>query len=345
MGKHRINNIFDQITTDENLMSAYLKARRNKRMSYATLKFTEDLGGNLLKLQAEIRDGSYTPGRFRTFKIYEPKERVIRAPPFRDRVAQHALINVVGSYLMHGFYYHSYACVKGKGGHLASDVLSRKYHELYTLWGGEVWVLKADIHHYFDSIDHGVLKTQLRRIIKDKDVLRLCDLYIDNNGKDVPVGIPVGNLTSQIFANVYLTDLDRYLKEQLRVPYVYRYMDDFVCLFRTRAETEKCLEQTEIFLRERLKLELNPKTRIYKILHGVDFVGYRHYPDHKRVRKDSIERMNRRIRRYRMRGDMTAQQLLASFTSWSGHAGHADSAHLIQTMTQKVISAISERTI
>lgn len=135
MGKHRINNIFDQITTDENLMSAYRKARRNKRMSYATLKFTEDLGGNLLKLQAEIRDGSYTPGRFRTFKIYEPKERVIRAPPFRDRVAQHALINVVGSYLMHGFYYHSYACVKGKGGHLASDVLARKYHELYSLWG------------------------------------------------------------------------------------------------------------------------------------------------------------------------------------------------------------------
>ena len=126
---------------------------------------------------------------------------------------------------------------------------------------------------------------------------------------------------------------------------MYRYMDDFVCLFHTCAEAEQCLAQAEIFLREHLKLELNPKTRIYKILHGVDFVGYRHYPDHKRVRKDSIERMNRRIRRYRMRGDMTAQQLLASFTSWSGHAGHADSAHLIQTMTQKVISAISERTI
>ena len=288
MGHKRINNIYDQIYNYENLLKAYRKARKNKRYRTEVLAYTARLSENLLELQKDFKTCTYHPQPYRSFTIYEPKERIIRALPFKDRVAQHALCNVIRSIIERRFYAHSYACIDGRGAHKASHDLSRWYYRLYREWDGNVWVLKGDIHSYFASMSHDVLKRQYRKEIKDRRVLALLDCIVDHNGTGEPVGVPVGNLTSQLFGGMYLTPLDRFVKETLRAKWYMRYMDDFVILARSRLELVEQLEKITEFLHTELRLELNHKTKIYKPMHGIDFVGYRHFHDYRLIRKDSI---------------------------------------------------------
>ena len=180
--------------------------------------------------------------------------------------------------------------------HAASDTLKEwlyewnKYHPDQPLYA-----IKADIHHYFQSIDHAVLKTEIRKVIKDAGVLALLDRIIDHNG-NMPdgVGIPVGNLTSQLFANIYLDALDQFIKHELGVEAYIRYMDDFVILSPDKEQLRSWLARIEQFLREELKLEFNPKTTILAAKNGIDFVGYKHRATHRKVRKDSIKRIKRK---------------------------------------------------
>ena len=288
MGHKRINNIYDQIYTYENLLKAYRKARKNKRYRTEVLAYTARLSENLLELQEDFKTCTYHPQPYRSFTIYEPKERIIRALPFKDRVAQHALCNVIRPIIERGFYAHSYACIDGRGAHKASRDLSRWYYRLYREWDGNVWVLKGDIHSYFASMSHDVLKRQYRKEIKDRRVLALLDCIVDHNGTGAPVGVPVGNLTSQLFGGMYLTPLDRFVKETLRAKWYMRYMDDFIILSPSRLELVEQLEKITEFLHTELRLELNPKTKIYKPMHGIDYVGYRHFHDYRLIRKDSI---------------------------------------------------------
>lgn len=235
----------------------------------------------------------------------------------------------------------SYACRKGKGMHAASDTLKEwlyewnKYHPDQPLYA-----IKADIHHYFQSIDHAVLKTEIRKVIKDAGVLALLDRIIDHNG-NMPdgVGIPVGNLTSQLFANIYLDALDQFIKHELGVEAYIRYMDDFVILSPDKEQLRSWLARIEQFLREELKLEFNPKTTILAAKNGIDFVGYKHRATHRKVRKDSIKRIKRTIKKCES-GKITKEQLQKSIQSWTGHAGHADSYNLrkkIETLAEAAI--------
>ena len=261
--------------------------------------------------------------------MYEPKERQIMALPFYDRVVQHAINNVLEPIFDKRFISQSYACRKGKGMHAASDTLKEwlyewnKYHPDQPLYA-----IKADTHHYFQSIDHAVLKTEIRKVIKDAGVLALLDRIIDHNG-NMPdgVGIPVGNLTSQLFANIYLDALDQFIKHELGVEAYIRYMDDFVILSPDKEQLRSWLARIEQFLREELKLEFNPKTTILAAKNGIDFVGYKHRATHRKVRKDSIKRIKRTIKK-RESGKITKEQLQKSIQSWTGHAGHADSYNL-----------------
>ena len=342
MGHKRANHICDGIYTYENLLNAYSKARKNKRYRVEVLSYTAKLEENLLQLQAELCEGTYHPLPYRSFVIHEPKERIIRALPFKDRVAQHAICAVVQPIIQKGFFAHSYACIKNRGAHKASEVLSGWYYRLYREWGGEVWALKGDIHSYFASMAHEILKQQYRREIKDARVLALLDIIVDHNGTAEPVGVPVGNLTSQLFGGMYLTPLDRFIKETLRAKWYMRYMDDFIILAQSRAELAALLVQITDFLRCELRLELNPKTKIYKPVHGLDFVGYRHFHDYKLVRKDSITRARRRIAAYR-KGKVDWPALKESLTSWTGHAGHADAAGLTRKIWAEACAAKQER--
>ena len=202
-----------------NVQKAYNKARKCKRHRKDVLIFTKDKEENLDKVREDILNLAYEPSEYHYFKVYEPKERQIMALPFYDRVVQHAINNVLEPIFDKRFISQSYACRKGKGMHAASDTLKEwlyewnKYHPDQPLYA-----IKADIHHYFQSIDHAILKAEIRKVIKDAGVLALLDRIIDHNG-NMPdgVGIPVGNLTSQLFANIYLDALDQFIKHELGV--------------------------------------------------------------------------------------------------------------------------------
>lgn len=324
-----------------NVQKAYNKARKCKRHRKDVLIFTKDKEENLDKVREDIINLAYEPSKYHYFKVYEPKERQIMALPFYDRVVQHAINNVLEPIFDKRFISQSYACRKGKGMHAASDTLKEwlyewnKYHPDQPLYA-----IKADIHHYFQSIDHAVLKTEIRKVIKDAGVLALLDRIIDHNG-NMPdgVGIPVGNLTSQLFANIYLDALDQFIKHELGVEAYIRYMDDFVILSPDKEQLRNWLARIEQFLREELKLEFNPKTTMLAAKNGIDFVGYKHRATHRKVRKDSIKCIKRTIKKCES-GKITKEQLQKSIQSWTGHAGHADSYNLrkkIETLAEAAI--------
>lgn len=339
---HITNRSGEQVTLLEamaeygNIQIAYNKARKCKRYRKDVLIFTKDKEENLERVRCELVSLSYQPGAYRYFKVYEPKERQIMALPFYDRVVQHAVNNVLEPIFNRRFIYHSYACRKEKGMHAASTVLKswlfswEKYNPEKPLYA-----IKADVHHYFQSIDHATLKAEIRRIIKDKGALALIDRIIDHNG-NLPegIGIPVGNLTSQLFANIYLNKLDQFIKHTLGADKYVRYMDDFIILSPDKERLREWLAQIEGFLRRELKLELNPKTTILSAKNGIDFVGYKHRATHKKLRPISVKRMKRKIRHYQS-GKITKEQLQKSLSSFAGHASHADSYHL-----QKKIAAL-----
>lgn len=336
----RYAGIFVQIYDFANLERAYKKARRCKRYRNEVLRYSQNLEENLINLQNHLIWHSYKQGTYRTFYVYEPKKRLISALPFADRVAQHAINNVLEPLIDKRFYFHSYACRKNKGMHKASEVLTKwLYNETYS--GKSLYAIKADIHHYFQSIDHRRLKETIRQIIKDAETLSLLDTIIDSGGADGK-GIPVGNLTSQLFANLYLDRLDKYIKETLHVRYYIRYMDDFIILSPDKAYLRELLRQIEEFLASELGLLLNPKTTILNCKNGVDFCGYRHFTDHKKVRKTSIRRMKRTIRAYR-KGVISEERFAKALQSWLGHIQHADTYLLREGMFARLAEAQTAR--
>ncbi len=334
----RVGGLWPQIVEYANLLSAYRKARRGKATRPAVARFVLDLETNLFNLQQALVEHRYRPGGYRLFKIYDRKPRQIAAAPFRDRVVHHALMNVVEPLLDRRFIHDCYACRKGKGVHAAVD--------RYQKWAQQyAFALKVDIQRYFPSIDHINLKNKLRRLIKDPDVLWLFDIIIDSApkqngcatlfpGDDLitlmqrRTGLPIGNLTSQFFGNLYLNDLDHYLKEHCGVKAYLRYVDDFVlldneraCLWALKAEIDRYLEK------ERLRLHPN-KAQVVRTCDGVNVLGFRVFPDHRRLRRDCGYRYLRRLKIYAKRyeaGLCELSDIRASVASWIGHACHADS--------------------
>jgi retron-type reverse transcriptase len=268
--------------------------------------------------------------------VTEPKKRIISAVPFRDRVTQHAINHIIEPLYDKRFYYHSYACRKGKGTHNASDTLYKWVRNLSFDDDAPLYALKADIKSYFASIDHSRLKAVLRRTIKDDDTLWLLDLIIDS-GSETARGIPVGNLTSQLFANIYLDVLDKYIKQTLHVKYYIRYMDDFIILSHDKQELWRLLREIEAFLYNEMDLLLNPKTAILCAKNGVDFCGYRHFKDHRRVRKRSVRNMRNKVRAFHNQ-KIDKVTFDRSFQSWTGHIGHADAFRLRERMIKRIVS-------
>ena len=215
---------------------------------------------------------------------------------------------------------------------MASDTIT-KWMRNMSFDGKPLYALKGDIHHYFQSIDHEVLKGLLRRIFKDKDLLWLLNSIIDSTGTDT--GIPVGNLTSQLFANLYLNELDRFVKETLHVRRYIRYMDDFVILSDDKQYLRDALRRIEGFLLGNLHLKMNPKTAILNAKNGIDFCGYIHWFDHKKVRKTCIRRMRQAIKAYR-KGKISEERLQKSVQSWLGHISHADTYGLRERILRSI---------
>jgi retron-type reverse transcriptase len=337
----RIDGIWQGLTSFDNLLRAYRQARRGKKRWPGVAEFGLTFERELFALQRELREGRYRPGGYRLFSIYERKPRVIAAAPFRDRVVHHAVMQMIEPPLDRTFISDSYACRKGKGVHAAVD--------RYQAWSQTYrYVLKMDVQQYFPSIDHALLKEKLRRRIADAPVLDLLDRIIDSapQGTTVPryfpgdhlftpldrrAGIPIGNLTSQFFANLYLDDSDHYIKQVLKVRPYLRYVDDMVVLDHDKVR----LAEVRAAVQERLatdRLRLHPhKAHISPVADGLNVLGYVICPTRRRLRSDNGYRFVRKLRRmagaYRA-GHLEWPTVAASVQSWIGHAQHADTEGL-----------------
>ena len=284
--------------------------------------------------------GTYRQGEARRFVVYEPKKRDIYALPFRDRVAQHMINNKIEPIVERRFYYHSYACRTDKGMHKAADYAQECIRNL-SFEGKQVYILKADIHKYFNSVDHEVLKQILSGIFKDKDLLNLLYYIIDSYGEDGR-GLPVGNLLSQLFANLVLNELDNFVKHELKEDKYTRYMDDFAIVSNSWEHLVEVLQKIDAFLGERLKLTLNPKTQIINAKNGFDFCGYRIYKDYRKIRKRSPKHIRAVIKAYRS-GKITKEKLLMKYASWEGHAKHADTYRLRMKIKGQIEAEIKKK--
>lgn len=326
---------FAKLADLNNLYTAYMEARKGKRWKYAVVKYEINALENLTFLHYMLTSKKYRLSPYNCFMVYEPKERLIMYNSFRDKIVQHSLCdNVLEPRLQKTFIFDNYASQKGKGTHFGLDRLKmfmRKYHRQF---GADGWVLKCDIRKYFYSIDHGVLKSQLRRTIHDPDVLWLLDMIIDSTeGK----GIPIGNHTSQWFAVLYLSEMDHFIKERLGIKFYGRYMDDFYLIHNDKDHLRYCLEEIRRYV-EDLGLELNQKTAIFPLKQGIDFLGFRTFMTDtgkvvQKIRRDSKNRIRRKLKKFRGlldEGRVDFETILASYASWTGHAEHGNSHHLIR---------------
>lgn len=319
-------NLYSKIWDFENLHEAYLRARKGKRYRNDAMWFAVDLEANLIDIQNHLMWKTYRTGAYHYFTIHEPKERLIASLSFRDRVAHHALCNILEPIFERSFINDSYACRRGRGV-LAGVLRTTQFLRDASKQWGDIYCLKCDIKKYFQSVNHFALKGIIRKKISCPDTLDMIDRIIDST--EDGTGMPIGNLTSQIFANVYLNELDHFIKETCRARYYVRYMDDFILIHHDKSWLHQMLGEIAGFLKNVLALCLNAKTQIFPVgRRAVDFLGYRIRADFKLLRKANLKRTKRKFRKYQAMyavGQMQMPEIASSIKSWISHAGHADS--------------------
>ncbi len=314
----RYGNLYEQAFSRENLFSAYKDASRHKHGKRACYNFEKRLAFNLDRLYEALHDGSYKPQPYYTFMVYEPKPRRIYAPAFSDLVVHHAIYRGICPIFNPTLIEQSFACRVGKGTHKAADYAQRA---LQACRPG-AYTIKLDIRKFFYRIDRAVLRGQIERKIKD---VRFVDLMMQFAEYGEPVGIPIGNLLSQLYALVYLDPLDRFVKRELKVRRYCRYVDDFILFDLTREQCVEYQARIEAFIRDELHLELSKYT-IAPVTRGVNFVGYRTWASKRFIRKHSLFKFHRAMRRDR----------LESVVSILGHARRTHSL-------KNLIAAIKEK--
>jgi RNA-directed DNA polymerase len=312
-------------------------------------KFERDLERNLIRLESELRSTTYQPHPLKDFVIHDPKTRIISSSHFRDRVVHHAVCNIIEPIIEKTFIYDSYASRKGKGTHAAIerfDKFMRKISSNGRLVNGAQdnnmiigYVLKADVKHYFDTVDHKILMTIIRKKIHDERILRLIGKILANHRvKDK--GMPIGNLTSQFFANVYLNELDHFVKHRLRAKFYIRYLDDFVILHSDKDVLRRWEKQINEFLYDRLKLELHPdKTKIYPLRNGVNFLGFRIFFRYKLLKKSNRCLIRKRIEQFIILYEdriIEKPEILERLEGWEAYAMHANTHNFRKDLKRKL---------
>lgn len=345
-------HLFEQIVSFPNLLSAAYKAAQNKHNKPDVARFFFYLEQELFALQHQLQTHSYVPGKYHTFYVHDPKKRLISAAPFRDRVVHHALCNIIEPIFERSFNADSYANRCGKGTH-AAILRCQHYAKQYP------YVLKCDIRKFFPSIDHDILKIALRRKIACRQTLWLIDLIIDNsNPQDEHIayfaaddlftpfnrrrGLPIGNLTSQFWANVYLNQFDHFVKQQLKAKGYVRYVDDFLLFAESPQILHQCKKRIIHFLSQ-LRLLLHPnKTHIHATQKGIPFLGFRIFPHYRYVQKCKQHRSRRflykKIKQYQS-AQLNPNKLEAGLNSWLGHVRFGQS----QRIEQQVFNHIRQQ--
>lgn len=334
-----MTSLYPQVYAFANLHWAFRKARRGKRDRPEVAAFEFDLEENLFRLRQELASRTYRPSPYRSFYVRDSKRRLISAAPFHDRVVHHALVNVIEPLFELRFIGDCYANRIGKGTHRALDrcqQFARRYH----------YVLQCDVRQFFPSVDHAILRAQLARVVGDEGVMWLVDQILAGGagilageyemawfpGDDLlaatlPRGLPIGNLTSQFWANVYLNDLDQFVKRTLRCRAYLRYVDD--CLLF--ADDKPVLHdwRTAIIGRAAgLRVRLHERqAQVYPVTEGIPFLGFRVFPDHRRLKSRRGHAARRRLQalaRQYVAGEVDVKRLTAAVQGWVAHAAHGD---------------------
>lgn len=344
-------NLFSRFCSLENLELAFKKARKGKTTKQYVIEFEKYLKQNLEKLRNELLNKTYKPLPLKTFILRDPKTRKISVSDFRDRVVHHAVCNILEPVFDARFIYDSYANRKGKGVHSALerfDCFKRKVsHNGRKVKGCsddnfvQGFVLKADVKHYFDTVDHQKLIEIISKIIQDIDLIDVIRKIIENHTiKTANKGMPLGNLTSQFFANVYLNELDQFIKHALKVKYYLRYVDDFVILHSSRSQLEFLKDRIGEFLKKELFLELHPqKSKIHPLGQGVDFLGFKCFYYFRLLRKRNIRKMLQRFEQFKLflkEEKIGVNEIIKSFQGWDAYAMHANSFNLRRAITIKL---------
>lgn len=353
----KITDIYERICSWENLLAAYYSAAKGKWDRREVAAFSARLEENLIEIQNELIWRTYEVGRYREFYIYEPKKRLIMALSFRDRVVQWAVYRQLNPLLDRQFYEHSYGCRVGKGRVKAADQL-QKWVDLAGRKPVRWYFLKVDIAKYFYRVSHEVLMRILRDKVDDEGLLWLMDTIIncEHTAFGLPSGfspdevspgerlfdrgMPIGNLTSQLLANLYLDRLDKFIKHELREHCAIRYMDDVIILSGSRERLAGDLARIERFLADELRLKLNRKTQINTVRHGIEFVGYRIRPGRRKLKRKSLRKMLARIRHIEKEyaaGAIGFRDVNATMQSYFGDMRHYDSGGIRAKLAGSVV--------
>ena len=345
------NHLYGDVCSWENLLLAWRRCRRRKRYTSAAADFAFDWEVRLLQLRQQLTDQVWTPGPYRNFQISDPKPRQISAAPFTDRVVHHAVVNVLEPLFERRFVFDSYACRRGRGTHRA---IARAQHflRLYP------WSLKTDIVKFFPNIDHDLLMQQLRRCLKDRKLLWLLQTIVDSGigvlsaeaskfrfpGDDLfsalrPTGLPIGNLTSQFFANVFLDPVDHFVREELRVPGYVRYCDDLVLFGHSREQMWEYRDRLAERLQS-LRLRLHAtKTHVAPASSGVRFLGVRVRREGLRLLSSGVRRFTRRMARREwelQQGQVQFREIAGSIRAWIAHARQVNSHGVVCSVLKRL---------
>jgi len=341
----RFKNLYKQIYDFETLLFSYNKSKYGRRYSGEVLTYTANLEENLIDTQNHLIYKTYEIGKYRQFFVHDPKKRLIMALPFRDRVVQWAVYHILNPIFSKGYITDSYGCIEGRGSQQA--VARLKYWLRKPSNGKKMYFLKLDISKYFFRVDHRILLGIMARKIDDPDTMWLLNKIInsEDTGFGLPSGfsaheteerlfdkgMPIGNLTSQMFANVYLNELDQYCKRELKIRHYIRYMDDIVILSDSKERLHKYEELISVYLDEKLRLNLNHKTCIRPVTLGIDFLGYKVWSTHVKLRKSSARKMKRRMKHIQKQyanDEIDFDNANATMQSYFGLLKHCNSLRL-----------------
>lgn len=334
-------NIFDKIISAENLFSAWDSFKKDKRNKIDVLEFEWHLEERIFKLHRELKNKTYKHGSYIDFYITDPKRRHVHKALVRDRVLHHGIFNYLNPIFEETFISTSFSCRREFGSHKGVEVLSKMLRSASENGTKQVYALKCDIKKFFGTVDHQILLNILKRRIKDIDTLWLLEEVIESFSSEHSnlfenKGVPIGNLTSQLFANIYMNEFDQFVKHQLSVKYYTRYTDDFVIISRDKSYLENLIPKISNFLEGKLALELHPnKVSIRKLHHGIDFLGYVVFLNYKLVRKQTRSRifvkLRNKVNKYKG-GEVDKENLKQSLNSYLGVLSHANTYKLSEKL-------------
>lgn len=338
-GTPETSTIF-RITQYENLEWAYEKTLKNGgRHATEAIQFKKYEVTNLLDLQKDMQQGTYQFGRYRRKIVYEPKERIVDVPEIRDKIAQHAIHNIIKEKYFSSFVFDTYACIDDKGTHKAVERLHHFIKKAAWEYGEETQIIKIDISKFFYSIDRELLKAELPRKIKCEQTLAILYEIIDSAGQISPKGIPLGNPLSHILANVAMNPLDQHAKRAMGLKYYLRYADDIFIVVKDLETARETLEEIMGFIVEELHLKCNEdKTKIFPVDQGVNALGFKIWKTHLLLRnrsKRNIKRKTKKMGPMIADGRMTSEKAEQILNSWNGHASNASSNNFIDRLIER----------